>query len=194
MTKHILLSDGELVSILKDGDRNAFGEIYNRYWKPLHHSAYNILGDENAASDVLQEVFVSLWHRRGAVEILSLKSYLFQAVRFGVLKSIRQQKTDQLFYTRLAAVTSEIVLENPMLFKEQQHLITQLISQLPEDCRTIFIMSREENLTYKQIANKLDISEKTVEKKMSISLRMIRKGLNLELCIAVTSLYFLSKS
>jgi len=142
----------------------------------------------------LQEVFVSLWQRRERVEILSLKAYLFQAVRFAVLKSIRQQKTDQLFYTRLAAVTSEIVLENPMLFKEQQHLIAQVIDQLPEDCRAIFLMSREENLTYKQIAGKLEISEKTVEKKMSIALKAIRSGLNLELCLAVTSLYFLSKS
>ncbi|SMD15164.1 RNA polymerase sigma factor [Pedobacter nyackensis] len=194
MTSQLLISDSDLISMLKNGDRKAFSEIYNRYWKSLHHFAYNIVGDENAASDALQEVFVSLWKRRETVEILSLKSYLFQAVRFGVLKLIRQQKTDQLFYTRLAMVTSEIVLENPMLFKEQQHLIAQLISQLPSDCRAIFVMSREENLTYKQIASKLEISEKTVEKKMSISLKMIRSGLNLELCLAVTSFYFLSKS
>lgn len=194
MTDQIPVSDSDLTAMLKDGDRKAFGEIYNRYWKSLHQSAYNILGDENAASDSLQEVFVSLWQRRERVEILSLKAYLFQAVRFAVLKSIRQQKTDQLFYTRLAAVTSEIVLENPMLFKEQQHLIAQVIDQLPEDCRAIFLMSREENLTYKQIAGKLEISEKTVEKKMSIALKAIRSGLNLELCLAVTSLYFLSKS
>ena len=194
MTSQLLISDSDLISMLKNGDRKAFSEIYNRYWKSLHHFACNIVGDENAASDALQEVFVSLWKRRETVEILSLKSYLFQAVRFGVLKLIRQQKTDQLFYTRLAMVTSEIVLENPMLFKEQQHLIAQLISQLPSDCRAIFVMSREENLTYKQIASKLEISEKTVEKKMSISLKMIRSGLNLELCLAVTSFYFLSKS
>lgn len=194
MTNQALISDPDLVSLLKAGDRKAFSEIYNRYWKLLYRSGHNILGDENVVSDVLQEVFVSLWHRRNNVEILSLKAYLFQAARFGVLKAIRQQKTDQLFYTRLAAVTSEIVMENPMLFKEQQQLITQLVNRLPEDCKAIFLMSREENLTYKQIACKLEISEKTVEKKMSISLKIIRSGFNLELCLAITSLYFISKS
>ena len=181
----------DLISALKAGDQLAFNEIYNRYWKSLYHTANNILQDKDHAADAIQEVFISLWVRKGQVDILSLKSYLHQAVRFTVLKAIRAQKSDQRFYDRLAMVTCEIIAENPLLFKEQQHLIVQLIDQLPSECRETFMLSREENLTYKQIAMQLNISEKTVEKRITKSLKVLRGGLSLEMCIAIVSLYLL---
>ena len=94
-----------------------------------------------------------------------------------MLKAIRAQKTDEQFYSRLAAVTSDIVYDNPLLFKEQEALLREIMSGLPDDCKLVFKLSREEHLTYKQIANQLNISEKTVEKKMSICLKHIRKAL-----------------
>ncbi|WP_316794697.1 RNA polymerase sigma-70 factor [Pedobacter frigoris] len=189
MREDVILTDSDLVAMMKNGDQTAFNEIYNRYWKSLYHSAYRILQDEEGASDALQEVFTSLWQRRNNVEIISLKAYLHQAARFTVLKAIRAQKTDQQFYKRLAEVTTEIFTENPLLFKEQQHLIQHLLDRLPEDCQEIFKMSREENLTYKQIAEVLQISEKTVEKKMTKSLKLIREGLSIELCLTVIFYY-----
>ncbi len=184
-----LLSDTELLPALKKGDQSAFSEIYDRYWKGLYRSANNILQNPEAAEDVLQDVFLSLWQRRSEVEINSLKAYLYQALRFSVLKAIRNQKTDQQFYERLANVTTEIIAENPMLFKEQQYLIQNLIDRLPEDCKETFRLSREENMTYKQIASYLNISEKTVEKRISKSLKAIRGGLNLEICLAILISY-----
>lgn len=192
MREEVITTDSDLVTMLRAGDQTAFNEIYNRYWKPLYHSAYKILQDEDGASDALQEIFTSLWQRRNAVEITSLKAYLHQAARFTVLKAIRAQKTDQQFYKRLAEVTTEIFTENPLVFKEQQHLIQHLLERLPEDCKEIFLMSREENLTYKQIAEILQISEKTVEKKMTKSLKMIREGLSVEFCLSVIFYYSIS--
>jgi RNA polymerase sigma-70 factor (family 1) len=192
MSAYIKIPDQDLISALKAGDQQAFNEIYNRYWKSLYHTANNILQDKDLAADAIQEVFISLWLRKAQVDILSLKSYLHQAVRFTVLKAIRAQKTDQQFYDRLAMVTSEIIAENPLLFKEQQYLILDLIEQLPGECKETFKLSREENLTYKQIATQLSISEKTVEKRMTKSLKVLRGGLNLEVCIAIISWHLLS--
>ncbi|WP_316749284.1 RNA polymerase sigma-70 factor [Pedobacter gandavensis] len=180
-----LLSDAELIVALKKGDEQAFGEIYDRYWKELYRKANHILQDSEATDDVLQDLFLSLWQRRNQVDILSLKAYLYQALRFSVLKAIRKHKTDQQFYERLADVTTEIIAENPLLFKEQQHLIQDLINNLPEECKEAFLLSREEEMTYKQIARHLDISEKTVEKRISKSLKVIRAGLNIQTCIAI---------
>ena len=191
MPTYPIAHQDELMSRLKCGDELAFNEIYNQYWKQLYYTAFTILQDEEGALDAVQEVFVSLWQRRTELNIVTLKAYLHQSVRFTVLKAIRAQKTDQAFYKRLANITTEIIIEQPMLFKEQKNLIQGLIDGLPADCRAIFLMSREEEMTYKQIAGKLNISEKTVEKKMSKTLKIIREGLSLEMCLFVIISYHL---
>lgn len=185
MSLYKTLSDGELLSFLKASDEAAFTEIYDRYWKLLYRTSLNILQDRETAQDITQNIFVSLWQRREDAVILNLKAYLQQATRFAVFKAIREQQTDKAFYERLATVTAEIVTDNPLLFKEQQALLMELIGALPEDCREAFRLSREENLTYKQIAALLGVSEKTVEKRMSKSLQYIRRGLSIGVCVAL---------
>ncbi len=181
------LNDTQLLLLLQENDEAAFAEVYNRYWKLLYTTAYKILSVEDVAKDAVQVVFIALWQRRAEAAIQSLKPYLQQAVRFQILKAIREQKTDEQFYSRLAAVTTDIFYENPLLFKEQEAFFTDILNSLPEDCRLIFSLSREERLTYKQIATQLNISEKTVEKKMTICLKHIRQALeqNRDLCVAL---------
>lgn len=189
MISYSSFTDQELLHQLKADDESAFTEVYNRYWKLLYTTALRIVRDEYSAQDVVQDVFISFWNRRNEIEIQSLKAYLQQAVRFGVLKTIRAQKTDNAFYERLAAVTIDILADDPLVFKEQQDLIKKLLNGLPDDCVEAFHLSREENLTYKQIAVKLNISEKTVEKRISKSLKYLRGSLNYEMCIAILFLW-----
>ena len=185
MTEKLVLNDPELTELLKNGDQEAFTVIYNTYWNALFRTAYRILNDRSAAEDIVQNVFVSLWNRRNEATILNLKAYLQQATRYCVYQAIRSKKHDDSFYERLALVTADIITDNPLLFKEQQELLQKIIDSLPEDCKTTFRLSREENMSYKQIAALLNISEKTVEKRMSKSLKHIREGLSLSMCIAV---------
>jgi RNA polymerase sigma-70 factor (ECF subfamily) len=181
--------DLRLLSLLRDDSEAAFTEIYNRYWKSLFRTAHHILQDREAAQDIVQNIFVSLWQRRCEAAVNNLRAYLHQAARFAVFKYIRELKNDQQFYERLAEVTADIITDNPLLFKEQQELLRQLIGNLPEECREAFRLSREENMTYKQIAEMLGISEKTVEKRMSRSLSYIRSGLSAGVCIAVLNFW-----
>jgi RNA polymerase sigma-70 factor (family 1) len=180
------ISDRELTDLLKTDNEDAFTEIYNRYWKPLFHTAYNIIRDEEISQDTVQNIFINLWQRRHTSEIHFLKPYLQQATRFSILKVIRDQQTDAKFYERLKSITSEIIADDPLLFKEQQELLRELLNSMPTNFSETFRLSREEGLTYAQIASQLNISEKTVEKRMSKSLKYLRKGLNWELCIAVS--------
>lgn len=138
------LSDSQLLSFIKDGNHAAFTQIYERYWKSLFRTAYHILQDKETAQDITQNIFVSLWHRREIVKIDNLKAWLQQATRFAVFTAIKEKKHDESFYTRLASVTAEIITDNPLLFKEQQQVLKQLIDTLPEDCREAFRLSREE--------------------------------------------------
>lgn len=183
-------TDDELLQLLHQSDEFAFAEIYNRYWKPLYISAHNILQVKEAAQDAVQEVFTSLWKRRQLVQIQSLQSYLYQAIRFQVFKAIRAEKTDASFFNRLALVSKDILTEEPLLFKELERLYQQLIRSLPQDEQEIFSLHRDAGLTYKQIAEEKNISVKTVEKKMSHALKEIRYGLDDALAVLLIA-YFL---
>ena len=95
MQNYSSFTDSELSYSLIEGDRLAFDEIYLRYWRTLHQKACRILNDEDEAADIIQEVFVSLWQRRTEVKVANLKAYLNQAVKFSVLKAIRENKVSE---------------------------------------------------------------------------------------------------
>src|SRR5579859_6335764 len=161
--------DSELLLLIKEGDAAAFNVLYNRHWQSLYIAARNVLRAPEIAKDIVQEVFTSLWQKRAELDIAFPKAYLQQAVRFQVLKAIRADKAHTGFYEGLADVSRKMVEENPLIFKELQHILSDLIASLPEDSRLAFQLSREENLTYRQIADYLNVSVKTVEKKISRS-------------------------
>ena len=187
MHNYPIHTDDQLLKQLYESDERAFAEIYNRYWKPLYTSAHNILQVKEAAQDAVQEVFISLWKRREAIQVDVLQSYLHQAVRFQVFKAIRAEKTDQQFFNRLALVTKDILFEDPLLFKELESLYQQLIKVLPPDEQEIFLLHRDGGYTYKQIAEQKNISVKTVEKKMSHALKEIRYGMGDAMMIVLVS-------
>ncbi|OQP57448.1 hypothetical protein A4R26_24605 [Niastella populi] len=181
-------TDDQLLKRLYQNDEGAFAEIYNRYWKPLYTSAHNILQVREAAQDAVQEVFISLWKRRQDLQVDVLQSYLHQAVRFQVFKAVRAGKTDQDFFNRLSLISKDILIEDPVLFKELESIYQQLIQSLPPDEQEIFLLHRDGGLTYKQIAEQKNISVKTVEKKMSRALKEIRYGMDdAMLVVLVTS-------
>ncbi|WP_207516037.1 RNA polymerase sigma factor [Longitalea luteola] len=187
MQNYPIHTDNELLRKLHHGDEMAFAEIYNRYWKSLYTSAHNILQVKEVAQDAVQEVFISLWKRRHEIRVDILQSYLHQAVRFQVFKAIRAEKTDQLFFNRLALISKDILFEDPLLFKELESLYQQLIQSLPPDEKEIFLLHRDSGLTYKQIAEQKNISVKTVEKKMSHALREIRFGLDDAMAVMIVA-------
>jgi RNA polymerase sigma-70 factor (ECF subfamily) len=131
------------------------------------------------SKDVVQDVFFKIWEKRQELQITSVRAYLHQATRNRVLNAIRSMKTDDQFYERLAAVTMDMLTENNTLLRENETLINQLIETLPDDCRETFRLSRKENLSYKEIAAKQQISEKTVEKRISKALKHFRANSHL---------------
>lgn len=183
MPSYQTFTDEELLGLLKNNDEAAFTEIYSRYWQALLHTAFHILQDKEAVQDIVQNVFISLWTRRSEANIKNINAYLHQAARFSVFKAIREMRHDRTFYERLTAATVDIITDDPLMFKEQQQLIQQLIDTMPKDWKEAFLLSRENNMTYKQIAELLGISEKTVEKRISRSLQFLRSGLTMTLFI-----------
>lgn len=133
------------------------------------------------AEEVVQEVFISLWERRKEIVIThSVKSYLVSSVRnrsinylkLQLPKDRRKEDLDD-FHIALTASSDTSGLE----YNELYDIIQEAINQLPEKCKAIFILSREEGLTYKEIADELSLSLKTVENQMGIALKKLRAAL-----------------
>ncbi len=171
-------SEGDLLDALREGDQAAFDEIYQRYWAGMFRSAYALLKDRDASLDVLQEIFIWLWQHREDVEIVSsLKAYLSSSVYYKAANYIRQGKIRRAFFEELKTMRIEQTEEDQIEIKELASLIKQHTSRLPEKCRQVYYLSRNEHLSNKEIAEKMGISVKTVENQMTIALRRLRASL-----------------
>jgi RNA polymerase sigma-70 factor (family 1) len=169
-------SDNELMRLVRQGNETAFTEVFSRYWQSLYEKANAVLGNTAASKDIVQDVFYSIWIRRTELEIQSVKGYLEQATRFQVFKAIRDRKAGSQLKENLAAVTADLMTDDPLLFKEHQELLEYLINKLPEDCREAFRLSRKDHLSYKEISQRLQISERSVEHRIAKSLEFFRNN------------------
>ncbi|WP_442592070.1 RNA polymerase sigma factor [Pedobacter sp. AW31-3R] len=175
------LTDSELTVLLSSGDDMAYTEIYNRYHGPLYIHVFHKLHDREESKDLVHDFFISLWKNRNSLEIKSsLSVYLYTAVRYRVFDAISRKKVAskyilsiQQFAEREEAITDHRLRENELLLS-----INKEIAALPAKMRAVFELSRKENLSHRQIAEKLDLSESTVKKQVNNALKILRVKLS----------------
>jgi RNA polymerase sigma-70 factor (ECF subfamily) len=171
-------AEQELLCRLAQGDQKALSLIYQQYWQCLFISAFNVLKDKKACEDIIQEIFLQLWLRREHLHIQeSLKGYLLAATRYQVFRCIRQAMRQKEAINALATKQKPAHTESNLLQKELLQKVEAVVSVLPEKCRMIYRLSREEYLTHKEISERLHISPKTVENQLTIALRRLRHSL-----------------
>ena len=166
-----------LVLLLKSNDEAAFNEIYKRFQGLLYVYACRITHEENEAEDIVQDIFIYLWDKRATLQIIdSLPGWLYQAVRYRFFDRLdrRKVRTDHLaslqnFLDQGTYTPDEYVRE-----RELAQLIEQGIAALPAKMQEIFALSRKEQLSHKEIAARLHISEKTVKNQVHNALRMLK--------------------
>jgi RNA polymerase sigma-70 factor (ECF subfamily) len=158
-------------------DQQNFEKIFKAYFPALMAFSRKILGSEDDAREVVQQVFINLWERRHEIDLsTSLKSYLFTAVNNRSLNVIRDRKKFSPEEVPEGAEAWDVSAELESLELEER--IRGAIAALPERCRVIFELNRFEGLSYSEIANELDISIKTVENQMSKALKILREQLS----------------
>jgi RNA polymerase sigma-70 factor (family 1) len=170
--------DAVLLLELSKGSKQAFDRLYNRYWKQVFNAAYKRLNDEQQAQDIAQDVFVQLWIRGTKSPIENLPAYLHIAARNGVFKHF--EKLGKLAV--LPEATAEVSDEHEgadagMLHQEFLKAFNELVDTLPAQQRLIFKMRFEEDLSSQQIADKLEISPKTVRNQLGKALATLRTSL-----------------
>lgn len=174
-------SDSELLDALKSDDRYAFAEIHQRYWEMMYRHALKMLGEEDDAKDVVQELFATLWIKgKNIVLITSLSGYLYIAVRNRIINIIHQKNVRRDCLNSLASFAEEnrdTTLEQ-ISEKEILRVVEKEIQSLPKKMRNVFELSRYHNLSHKEIASQLDISDKTVKKQIGYAIKIIRLRLD----------------
>ena len=183
----------DLVSFtdIKNGNEKAFNEAFDLYYTSLCFFADNILHDFDLSRSVVQQVFVDMWVKREKLQVVSLKAYLFQSARNAALDVLKHKKAESKYLAMLDQSEKELMtdwIENAELADR----INKAIDKLPEKCRQIFILCRFEELKYAEVAERLNISVKTVEMQVSIALKKLRSDLAEYQSINLFSL-FLSK-
>ncbi|MES2418410.1 MAG: RNA polymerase sigma-70 factor [Bacteroidota bacterium] len=179
MSAYQLFSDSELIDLLKTSDHTAYTEIYERYYYLMFVFAYKKLRDEDLAKDFVQDLFINLWVKRENVaETAHLAPYLYVSLRNRIMDYFIHQKVEHKYIVSLKeashANTDYLVRENDL-----KAYIEHEIGKLPQKMRQVFELSRKSNLTYKEIASTLSISEKTVHSQMVNALNRLRVKLGL---------------
>lgn len=181
MTPFNYLSDLELIELLKGNNQKALSALYFRYWEKLLVVAGNRLNNKEIAEECVQNVFCSLWQRRHDLELKhSLSTYLAVAVKYQVIKQMDKQYRIQEGIDNIVSFqATHSTADEYLLEKEMMANIQDAITRLPEKCRIVFKMSREDGMSNKQIANELNLSEKTVEAHITKAIRSLRNDLAL---------------
>jgi RNA polymerase sigma-70 factor (ECF subfamily) len=174
------LENESIGTLLAQRDEAAFEQMFKTYFKRLHAYAFTILRDEIQAEEMVQQVFFKLWERNENLTLTgSVSAYLYRAVHNESLNYLKHQKVRSNHQLHVAySMKNEV--EHPakkVMAGELEKKIHTALNELPEQCRTIFQMSRFDELKYREIADKLGISVKTVENQMGKALKLLREKL-----------------
>ncbi|MDB5157404.1 MAG: polymerase subunit sigma-24 [Mucilaginibacter sp.] len=172
-----LLDDDELTRLLRTGDEPAFTEIYNRYWDKLYFQAHRLLKDTDAAEEIVQDVFLMLWKKREELNIQSIKCYLAAMTRYSVYRYISKDKKTKQQENIIGLITAEATSETDIDNKLLLEIIAELSNKLPEKCRLVFQYNKLYDQSLADVAEQLNISQKTAEGHLTKALRVIRANL-----------------
>jgi RNA polymerase sigma-70 factor (family 1) len=175
------LDESDLLSLLRDCDSRTFEMIYERFSGRLYNYIYSRVSIKEVSEEIVQEIFISLWRKRETVNInTSLEAYLFGAAKFSILTYVRSEIVRKKYAAHFVSFSRREVdnsSEEMMNELDIQCIIDRSIAKLPERCRTVFHLSRIENEPISSIAERMNISRRTVENYLSQALKHLRTSL-----------------
>ena len=175
------MTDEALIDLLTRDDADAFTMLYQRHWELMLLNAARVLSSREDGRDVVQEVFISLWDRRKALNITgSVLAYLQTSIKYMAIRFIRKNITRRDYLSRLTRAETDSYPadgEERVQLKEIQTVISRAVEQMPAKMREVYLLSREEQLSHNEIAERLDISPETVKKHVQHALHLIRAAI-----------------
>lgn len=174
-------NEEQVLKLVSEGDSSAFRTLYMHYYNRLFQFAMMFLHSEAASEDVVEDVFFNLWKDRTMLtSVPNFHPYIYQAIRNGclnVLKSGYISKRDDFSAVDLQVNISSDTPFKDLAYKELQTAIEQAITALPERCRIIFKMAKEDEMNHQEIADILDVKRSTVERQLLLAKEKIKSSL-----------------
>lgn len=159
-------------------DKTSFEKLFHDYYEVLCNFAFSTLSDREASEDIVQEVFVNIWHHKDDIEVrTNLRNYLFTSVRNKAIERLRRLKLEQKYKNTITNIDDnpfddyENEIERMLIVNKLYHSI----DKLPDRCRQIFKMAKIEGMTYQQIADDISLSVKTIESQMRRAFILLRE-------------------
>ena len=172
------LDDRELALLLSEGNDVAFEIIYNKYWKRLFNAAYKRIADQTACEEIVQDIFIKLWEKRFGLSLSTgLENYLLVAVKYNTIDYHRKQLVKHRFEQVSKLSEYDNSTDDILIAADLARYISKLVDDLPGKCKNVYVLSRLEHKSHKEIAEILGISEKTVQGHLTKALQHIRSGM-----------------
>ena len=175
-------TDKELAILIRKGDIDAFDKIYKKYSNRLYLFVFGILKSQKDAEDIIQEVFIKVWDKRGKInEYMSFQSFLFTIAHNTTISLIRKKIKETDFVSQIKSIQiseEKASNETEIEYKELKERLENTVSKLPQRQQQVYSLSRNEELSYKEIAKKLNISVNTVENHMVKALKFVREKMS----------------
>ena len=164
------------IPLVFNGEGETFEMLFKAHFKSLYGYAYTIIKDEMAAEEMVQNVFLKIWEKKGGLNIQSpALAYLYKSVYHESLNYLKHQKVKAAYQAHTTyQMKNQADHASKIMLSELEQQINKALDELPEQCRTIFQMSRFEELKYQEIADRLGLSIKTVENQMGKALKIMR--------------------
>lgn len=172
--------DSAFLEAIQAGDLRKWEAFVTQWYDSLLGFVTGMVRDAEAAEELVQDVFVNIWTKRDQISIsTSLKSYVFRAARNHALNFIKRRKFEWDYQRKLAneMPVGHKDTENAIEFSELERKLNKAIEELPDSCREIFRLSRFAEMTYKEIAETLDIPPRTVHYQIGLALKNLRSVL-----------------
>lgn len=177
MSKYSAYTEEVLIAGLKKQEEWAFDEIYRRYWRKLYVAALRRIGSGEVCEELVQDIFTSLWLNCQTASIHNLSAYLFTATKYKVINHIHKEMVRKAPANGKLNVRTDNSTEEKILLDDLHVALEKEVSKLPVRCQMVYKLSHENNLSNKQVAKELGISEKTVENQLSKALKVLRLNL-----------------
>lgn len=171
---------------LKEGNKTAFTEVYNKYSRRLHYFANEYLQNSDESMDIVQNVFIQLYESVPGLDADSnLEAFLITSTKNACISQLRKNKVrQQYFQTTVQNMELELNLKaleafeySDVTFNEVRDSVKVAIEELPPKCKEVFLLSRQKQLKYQEIAQELDVSTRTVERRMTEALSLLKSKL-----------------
>jgi len=154
--------------------------MYDQWFDPLRSYIYYRSGDEALATDICQDVFMTIWRKQSVIPLHKQKPLLYKMAKDKYVDWLRKQRVRDQHLQSLSLAWDEDDPEAKMMLQELKNSYEYALAKMKENQRTVFLMNRLDGLTYREIAERLGLSEKAIEKRMKLALRALRTQLQHE--------------